>query len=112
MSQTHNFLFLSLLIIAFAAPVNANNSVPVTDLANDIGVSSSAITKPLQPKLIEPGPQVSKTATAKGNTSAIANTQMFDLVEILKIELQQLRGQVEQLTYSLERLKLDRKSVV
>lgn len=109
MSQTHNFLFLSLLIIAIAAPVNANNSVPVTDLANDIGVSSGAITKALQPKVIEPAPQVSKTATAKGNKSAIANTQMFDLVEILKIELQQLRGQVEQLTYSLERLKLDQK---
>lgn len=109
MSQTHNFLFLSLLVIAFSTPINANNSVPVTDLANDIWASSSVITKPLQPKVIEQTPQALKTVTAKVNTSVIANTQMFDLVEILKIELQQLRGQVEQLTYSLERLKLDQK---
>jgi tol-pal system protein YbgF len=38
-----------------------------------------------------------------------ANAQMFDLVELLQRELQQLRGQVEELNYNLERLKQDQK---
>ena len=38
-----------------------------------------------------------------------ANAQMFDIVEMLQYELQQLRGQVEELSYNLERLKKDQK---
>ncbi|MCO4836460.1 MAG: tol-pal system protein YbgF [Oceanospirillaceae bacterium] len=109
MSQTHNFFYLSLFVLSFSIAVNANNSVPVTDLANDIGDSLGASSTPLQPKVIEPTPQVLKINTAQVGALAIANTQMFDLVETLKVELQQLRGQVEQLTYHLERLKQDQK---
>jgi tol-pal system protein YbgF len=77
----------------------------VSDLANDVSAQSIVTSKPLQPKLAEVNDVAAVVNTPMGN----ANAQMFDLVELLQRELQQLRGQVEELNYNLERLKQDQK---
>lgn len=105
MSHTLSCFFLSLFLLSVSTQVNANNSVPVTDLANDIVTNSGITSKPLQPKAVEPSPALLKVNVATAN----ANAQMFDLVELLKRELQKLRGEVEELTYTLGRLKQDQK---
>lgn len=105
MSHTLSCFFLSLFLLSVSTQVNANNSVPVTDLANDIVTNSGITSKPLQPKVVEPSPALLKVNVATAN----ANAQMFDLVELLKRELQKLRGEVEELTYTLGRLKQDQK---
>jgi len=109
MSQTFSRFILLLVVFASSVQVNANNSVPVSDLANDMGTESLAISEPVQTKVEEPNKVALVESTAKANANASANAQMFDIVEMLQYELQQLRGQVEELNYKLERLKQDQK---
>jgi tol-pal system protein YbgF len=98
MSHTISHFILSLVVLASSAHVFANSSVPVSDLANDVGTPSLVIQKPVQPNSV---------ALLASTTNS--NAQIFDFVELLQHELQQLRGQVEELNYSLERLKKDQK---
>lgn len=105
MSQIFNRFVLLFVVVVFSFQVNANNSVPVSDLANDIGTEVIAIPQPAQAVVEEPINAVAVDTPI--NTDA--NAQMFDIVEMLQYELQQLRGQVEELSYHLERLKKDQK---
>jgi len=105
MTQTISGFILLLAVLSGSVQVFANSSVPVSDLANDLSGQSIVTSKPLQPKLTEVSDVVAVVNTPMGN----ANAQMFDLVELLQRELQQLRGQVEELNYNLERLKQDQK---
>ena len=82
----------------------ANTAVPVSDLVNNT-TSPSLISA--QPGLVQRNTEVLGLGTVKAN----ANAQMFDLVELLQKELQQLRGQVEELNYNLTRLKQDQKQL-
>jgi tol-pal system protein YbgF len=105
MTQTISGFILLLALLSGSVQVFANSSVPVSDLANDVSAQSIVTSKPLQPKLAEVNDVAAVVNTPMGN----ANAQMFDLVELLQRELQQLRGQVEELNYNLERLKQDQK---
>ena len=105
MSQTFSRFIPLLVILACSVQVNANSSVPVSDLANDIGTESLAISQPVQAVVEEPNKVVLVESAAKVN----ANTQMLYIVGELQDELRQLRGQVEELNYNLERLKQDQK---
>ena len=107
MSQIFNRFVLLFVVVVFSFQVNANNSVPVSDLANDIGTEAVAIPipQPAQALVEEPIKAVAVDTPINNN----ANAQMFDIVEMLQYELQQLRGQVEELSYNLERLKKDQK---
>ena len=107
MSQIFNRFVLLFVVVVFSFQVNANNSVPVSDLANDIGTEAVAIPipQPAQAMVEEPIKAVAVDTPINNN----ANAQMFDIVEMLQYELQQLRGQVEELSYNLERLKKDQK---
>ena len=107
MSQIFNRFVLLFVVVVFSFQVNANNSVPVSDLANDIGTEAVAIPipQPAQAVVEEPIKAVAVDTPINNN----ANAQMFDIVEMLQYELQQLRGQVEELSYNLERLKKDQK---
>ena len=98
MFQTISRFILSIVVLVTSLHVFANNSVPVSDLANDIAIPSLDIEKPIQPNSV--------ALSASTNN---ANAQMSDFVELLQLELRQLRGQVEELNYSLERLKQDQK---
>jgi len=113
MSQTISFFLLSIFILAASSLANANSSVPVTDLANDVEAIFDVSPKSFQENGLEPIPApVPAPAPAVFVVDAVkanANAQMFDLVELLKRELQELRGQLEELSYSLERLKKDQK---
>jgi tol-pal system protein YbgF len=105
MTQTISRFILLLAVLSGSVQVFANSSVPVSDLANDVSAQSVVISEPAQPKLAE----VSDVAAVVNTPTGNANVQMFDLVELLQRELQQLRGQVEELNYNLERLKQDQK---
>lgn len=105
MSQIFNRFVLLFVVVVFSFQVNANNSVPVSDLANDIGTEVIAIPQPAQAVVEEPINAVAVDTPINTN----ANAQMFDIVEMLQYELQQLRGQVEELSYNLERVKKDQK---
>jgi tol-pal system protein YbgF len=107
MSQIFNRFVLLFVVVVFSFQVNANSSVPVSDLANDIGTEAVAIPipQPAQAVVEEPIKAVAVDTPINNN----ANAQMFDIVEMLQYELQQLRGQVEELSYNLERLKKDQK---
>jgi len=111
MSQTFTRFILLLVVLASSVQVNANanTSVPVSDLANDIGAESLAISQPVQAAVEESNKVALVESSAKANANASAKAQMFDIVEMLQYELQQLRGQVEELNYKLERLKQDQK---
>jgi len=105
MSQTNNPCALLLFILAVSVEVRANTAVPVTDLVNDTAAQSNP-----SPQFMQADPVTPVTvdlATNAGNTNA--NAQIFDLVEMLQQEVQQLRGQVEELNYNLGRLKEDQK---
>ena len=105
MSQIFIRFVLWFVVVVFSFQVNANNSVPVSDLANDIGTEVIAIPQPAQAVVEEPIKVVAVDTPINTN----ANAQLFDIVEMLQYELQQLRGQVEELSYHLERLKKDQK---
>ena len=105
MSQAFGRFIPLLVVLAFSVQVSANNSVPVSDLANDIGTESLAISQPVQAVVEEPDKVVLVESEAKVN----ANTQLLFIVGELQDELRQLRGQVEELNYNLERLKQDQK---
>ena len=98
MFQTISRFMLSLVVLAASAHVFANSSVPVSDLANDI----------VTPPLVIPQSTQPNSVALLDNTNN-SNAQMFDFVEQLQLELRKLRGQVEELNYSLERLKQDQK---
>tara|TARA_B110000967_G_C18807811_1_gene521966 strand:- start:184 stop:1041 length:858 start_codon:yes stop_codon:yes gene_type:complete len=104
MSQTFGRFIPLLFVLAWSVQVIANSSVPVSDLANDIGTESLAIS---QPAVEEPNTAVLVESAAKVNVNA--NAQMLYIVGELQDELRQLRGQVEELNYNLERLKQDQK---
>ena len=101
MSKTISRFMLSVFISVTSVQVSANTAVPVTDLANDVGTQSMMISPSVPSLVIEPTKPVL-------NVNA-ANAQMFDLVELLQRELQQLRGTVEELNHDLGRLKQDQK---
>ena len=105
MSQTNNPCALLLFILAVSVEVRANTAVPVTDLVNDTAAQSNPSPQSMQADPVTPV-TVDKVTNA-GNTNA--NAQIFDLVEMLQQEVQQLRGQVEELNYNLGRLKEDQK---
>ena len=105
MSQIFIRFVLWFVVVVFSFQVNANNSVPVSDLANDIVTEAIAIPQPAQPVVEE----LIKAVAVDSPVSTNSNAQMFDIVEMLQYELQQLRGQVEELSYHLERLKKDQK---
>jgi tol-pal system protein YbgF len=107
MSQIFNRFVLLFVVVVFSFQVNANNSVPVSDLANDIGTEAVAIPIPQPAQALVEEPIKAVAVDTPINTNA--NAQMFDIVEMLQYELQQLRGQVEELSYNLERLKKDQK---
>jgi len=119
MSQTISFFLLSIFILAASSLANANSSVPVTDLANDVEAIFDVSPKSFQENGPEPipapvpapvpAPAPAPAVLVVDAVKANANAQMFDLVELLKRELQELRGQLEELSYSLERLKKDQK---
>jgi len=109
MSQTISFFLLSIFILATSSLANANSSVPVTDLANDVEAIFDGSPKSFQENGLEPIPAPVPAVLVVDAVKANANAQMFDLVELLKRELQELRGQLEELSYSLERLKKDQK---
>jgi tol-pal system protein YbgF len=88
-------LFPLLLTASMAVFSNSNNAVPVTDLEN-----------PLQPQAAVVQLKVQSAAQVSVQN---ANTQLFDIIEMLQQDLQQLRGQVEELTFNLKRLKSDQK---
>ena len=104
MSQTNNPCALLIFILAVSVEVSAN-TVPVTDLVNDTAAQSNPSLQSMQADPI--APVTVDLATNTGNTNA--NAQIFDLVEMLQQEVQQLRGQVEELNYNLGRLKEDQK---
>ena len=105
MSQIFIRFVLWFVVVVFSFQVNANNSVPVSDLANDIVTEAIAIPQPAQPVVEE----LIKAVAVDSPVSTNSNAQMFDIVEMLQYELQQLRGQVEELSYNLERVKKDQK---
>ena len=105
MSQTNNPCALLLFILAVSAEVRANTGVPVTDLVNDTAAQSNPSPQSMQADPVTP--VTVDIVTNAGNTNA--NAQIFDLVEMLQQEVQQLRGQVEELNYNLGRLKEDQK---
>ena len=104
MSQTNNPCALLIFIMAVSVEVSAN-TVPVTDLVNDTAAQSNPSLQSMQADPI--APVTVDLATNTGNTNA--NAQIFDLVEMLQQEVQQLRGQVEELSYNLGKLKEDQK---
>ena len=103
MSKTISRFMLSVFISATSVQVSANTTVPVTDLVNDVGSQSVIISPSVPSPVIAPNNPVLKVNAAN------ANAQMFDLVELLQRELQQLRGIVEELNHDLGRLKQDQK---
>lgn len=103
MSKMLSFRAIVISILLVSGQAAANNSVPVTDLVNDIGSTSNAIANPIQ------APTIESALAPNAVNLAGANAQMFDIVETLKSELQNLRGQVEELTYTIGRLKQDQK---
>jgi len=105
MSQTNNPCALLIFILAVSAEVSANTTVPVTDLVNDTAAQSNPSLQSMQADPVTP--VTVDIVTNAGNTNA--NAQIFDLVEMLQQEVQQLRGQVEELNYNLGRLKEDQK---
>ena len=105
MSQTNNPCALLIFILAVSSEVSANTTVPVTDLVNDTAAQSNPSLQSMQAAPV--APVTVDLATNTGNTNA--NAQIFDLVEMLQQEVQQLRGQVEELNYNLGRLKEDQK---
>ena len=105
MSQTNNPCALLLFILAVSVEVRANTAVPVTDLVNDTAAQSNPSPQSMQADPVTP--VTVDLVTNAGNTNA--NAQIFDLVEMLQQEVQQLRGQVEELNYNLGRLKEDQK---
>ena len=107
MSQTFGRFIPLLFVLAWSVQVIANSSVPVSDLANNIGTESLAISQPAQAVVEEPNAAVLVESAAKVNANA--NVQMLYIVGELQDELRQLRGQVEELNYNLERLKQDQK---
>lgn len=104
MSQTNNPCALLIFILAVSAEVSANTTVPVTDLVNDTAAQSNPSLQSMQAAPVAP-----VTVDLATNTNTNANAQIFDLVEMLQQEVQQLRGQVEELNYNLGRLKEDQK---
>ena len=96
MSQIFNRFVLLFVVVVFSFQVNANNSVPVSDLANDIVTEAIAIPQPAQPVVEE----LIKAVAVDSPVSTNSNAQLFDIVEMLQYELQQLRGQVEELSYN------------
>ncbi|HIG36720.1 MAG TPA: tol-pal system protein YbgF [Oceanospirillaceae bacterium] len=86
-------MVLSLTLVGY---VNANSAVPVTDLGN--AVTDESVTRVKVSAIAQPSPAVHN-----------ANAQLFDIIELLQQELQSLRGQVEELTFNLKRLKDDQK---
>lgn len=109
MSQIFNRFVLLFVVVVFSFQVNANNSVPVSDLANDIGTEAVAIPIPIPQPVQAVVEEPIKAVVVDTPINTNANAQMFDIVEMLQYELQQLRGQVEELSYNLERLKKDQK---
>ena len=107
MSQTFGRFIPLLLVLACSVQVSANSSVPVSDLTNDIGTESLAISQPAKAVVGESNTAVLVESAAKVNANA--NTQMLYIVGELQDELRQLLGQVEELNYNLERLKQDQK---
>jgi tol-pal system protein YbgF len=105
MSQTNNPCALLLFILAVSVEVRANTAVPVTDLVNDTAAQSNPSPQSMQADPVTP--VTVDLVTNAGNTNA--NAQIFDLVEMLQQEVQQLRGQVEELNYNLGKLKEDQK---
>ena len=105
MSQTNNPCALLIFILAVSSEVSANTTVPVTDLVNDTAAQSNPSLQSMQAAPV--APVTVDLATNAGNTNA--NAQIFDLVEMLQQEVQQLRGQVEELNYNLGKLKEDQK---
>ena len=105
MSQTNNPCALLLFILAVSFEVGANTALPVTVLVNDTAAQSNPFPQSLQTE--SAAPVTVDLTTHADNTSA--NAQIFDLVEMLQQEVQQLRGQVEELNYNLGRLKEDQK---
>jgi len=104
MSQTNNPCALLIFILAVSSEVSANTTVPVTDLVNDTAAQSNPSLQSMQAAPVAP-----VTVDLATNTNTNANAQIFDLVEMLQQEVQQLRGQVEELNYNLGRLKEDQK---
>ena len=86
MSKTISRFMLSVFISATSVQVSANTTVPVTDLVNDVGSQSVIISPSVPSPVIAPNNPVLKVNAAN------SNAQMFDLVELLQRELQQLRG--------------------
>ena len=82
MSQIFNRFVLLFVVVVFSFQVNANNSVPVSDLANDIGTEVIAIPQPAQAVVEEPINAVAVDTPINTN----ANAQMFDIVEMLQYE--------------------------
>lgn len=98
-----NRLGLLPFVLFISMGANANSAVPVTDLgenAADIQVSVTPLVQPKAAKVVIVTPTSSNTN---------ANAQLFDMVEMLQYEVQNLRGQVEELTYNFEKLKQDQK---
>ena len=104
MSQTNNPCALLIFILAVSVEVSAN-TVQVTDLVNDTAAQSNPSLQSMQADPI--APVTVDLATNTDDTNA--NAQIFDLVEMLQQEVQQLRGQVEELSYNLGKLKEDQK---
>lgn len=100
MIHTISRFVLVAVISAGSMPMFANTAVPVSNLVNNKANPSLVVAQP------QPNPTKSLAADL---VKANANAQMFDLVELLQRELQQLRGQVEELNYNLGRLKQDQK---
>jgi len=91
------FIFVPLVLsLTLVGDVNANSAVPVTDLDN--ALTDEAVATVKVSAIVEPAPVVHN-----------ANAQLFDIIELLQQELQNLRGQVEELTFNLKRLKEDQK---
>jgi len=107
MSQTFGRFIPLLLVLACSVQVSANSSVPVSDLVNDLDTEPLAISQPTKAVVEESNTAALVESVAKINANA--NTQMLYIVGELQDELRQLRGEVEELNYNLERLKQDQK---
>ncbi len=91
------FIFVPMVLsLTLVGHANANSAVPVTDLDN--ALADEVVAKVNATAIVQPAPAVHN-----------ANAQLFDIIELLQQELQNLRGQVEELTFNLKRLKEDQK---
>ena len=71
MSQAFGRFIPLLVLLAFSVQVSANNSVPVSDLANDIGTEPLAISQPVAEEsnevvLVESAAKVNANRTSNG----------------------------------------------